>query len=492
MTRSFNNKIPESVSQITLALKKSNFEAFLVGGCVRDLLLGRKPKDWDITTNATPEDIISIFPNTFYENIFGTVGIVDENVTDETLKVVEVTPYRAESQYSDNRHPDSVTFVSELKEDLKRRDFTINAMAYDVQKEEIVDLYEGEVILKKKMIKTVGNPDQRFQEDALRILRAIRFAAELEFEVEHETAVSIIKNRELLKNISMERIRDEFTKILLSQNPKKALLLAKESKIMPYIIPELEESYDVAQNKAHSFNVFDHLVKSMQHGADKGHVLEIRLAALLHDIGKPRSKRWSEEKQDPTFYGHDVIGARMTQKILERMKFPKKIIDDVVKLVRWHMFFSDTEKITMSAVRRLIVNVGEDHIWDLMALRECDRIGTGRPKEAPYRLRKFKSMIDEALHDPISVAMLALDGKELIEAIKAHPGPRIGFILHALLEEVLEDPKLNTKEYLGNRAIKLNEMTSEELKKLGESGKEKKEAVEEEKVSEIRKKHWVE
>ena len=289
----------------------------------------------------------------------------------------------------------------------------------------------------------------------------------------------------------MERIRDELIKILMSSEPKKAFILAKELKIMTFIIPELEESYDVMQNKAHSFNVFEHLLRSMQYGAHKGHVLEVRLAALLHDIGKPRSKRRSEATGEPTFYGHDVIGARMTEKIMERLKFPRKSIDDVVRLVRWHMFFSDTEKITMSAVRRLIANVGKEHIWDLVNLRICDRVGTGRPKETPYRLRKFNAMIDEALSAPVSVGMLKIDGREVISIIKAQPSPRIGFILHALLEDVLEDPTLNTKEYLEKRAKELNKLSDAELKEAGDSGKEKKELEEGKKVKEIRKKHWV-
>jgi len=491
MTKSFKNNVPEAVSQITSTLKKANFEAFIVGGCVRDLIRGAKPKDWDITTNATPEQIIPLFSNTFYENSFGTVGIVVDNVTDETLKIVEVTPYRSESEYSDNRHPDNVVFVKDIKEDLKRRDFTINAMAYDIEEDVLIDEYEGQQALKGRLIKTVGASDTRFKEDALRMIRAIRFSAELGFEIDQETTLSIMKNRELLQKVSKERIRDEFVKIILSPNPKKALEMAKEAKVMSFIVPELEESYGVGQNKAHSFDVFEHLIRSMQHGADKGHVLEIRLAALFHDIGKPRSKRVSGEKSEPTFYGHDVIGARMTKKVMEHLKFPNKIIEDVVKLVRWHMFFSDTEKITMSAVRRLIVNVGKDHIWDLMNLRVCDRVGTGRPKESPYRLRKFKSMIDEALHDPISVSMLAVNGKDIISATESNPSPRIGFMLHALLEEVLENPALNTKEYLENRAKVLNKMTDEELKRIGDSGKEKKAEEEDKKIAEIRKKHWV-
>jgi len=487
-----NNHIPESVSQITRAMKKAGFEAFLVGGCVRDLILGRKPKDWDVTTNATPDEITALYKDTFYENIYGTVGIVNKEVTDETLKTVEATPYRIESDYSDNRRPDNVEFSKKIEDDLKRRDFTINAIAYDVEEQIILDLYEGIGDLKQGVIRTVGEPDKRFGEDGLRILRAVRLSTELNFVVNHETKESIIRNRELLNNISQERIRDEFCKVLMSPNPKKGLENMVEIGILSFIIPELEESFSIGQNQAHKYDVFEHLLRTLQHSADKGYTLELRLAALLHDIGKPRSKRWSEETKQPTFYGHDVIGARMTEKILTRLKFSNQIIEDVTKLVRWHMFFSDTEQVTLSAVRRMVANVGREHIWDLMNLRVCDRVGTGRPKENPYRLRKYKAMVEEAMVDPISVGMLKIDGKGIMEVTKSTPGPKIGFILHALLEEVLENPTLNTKEYLENKTVELFKLSVEELKKIGDSGKKKKEEEEEKLVEEIRKKHFVE
>ncbi len=491
MNKGFKNNVPEPVSQITQTLKKANFEAFLVGGCVRDMILGKKPKDWDVTTNATPEQIMALFEDSFYENDYGTVGVVDRNVTDETLSVVEVTPYRIEGTYSDKRHPDSVRFGQDIAEDLKRRDFTINALAYDVENETLIDLYEGQKDLAAGVIRTVGEADKRFGEDALRMFRAIRFSAELGFEISPETALSLIKNREALAQVSKERIRDEFIKIIMSENPKKGLELAKEGKMMSFIIPELEETYSIGQNKAHKYDVFEHLLRTLQCASDKKFGLEVRLAALFHDIGKPRSKRWSNDKNEPTFYGHDVIGGKIAKAILERLKFPNKVIDVVVKLVRWHMFFSDTEQITLSAVRRMIVNVGKDHIWDLMNVRVCDRVGTGTPKENPYRFRKYKAMIEEALHDPISVGMLKVNGKDIISITKAQPSPKIGFMLHALLEEVLENPALNTKEYLEKRVLELDQISLEELKKMAESGKEKKEKAQEEQIEEIRKKHWV-
>lgn len=483
--------IPTEVSYVTNTLKNAGFEAFLVGGCVRDLLLDRKPKDWDVTTNATPEQIIPLFPHTFYENSFGTVGIAMDEVTEDTLKVIEVTPYRLESEYSDNRHPDQVTFSKKIEDDLQRRDFAMNALAYDDASGNLIDLYNGQKDIKDKLIRTVGKPEDRFKEDGLRILRAVRFYAELGFEIEENTEKAIFENASLLNNISKERIRDEFVKIIMSPKPMDGLIVLKKLGLLPYIVPELEETIGVEQNKAHSYNVWEHLLRSLQHSADKNYPLEIRLTALFHDIAKPTTRRWSDEQNQWTFYGHEVVGSRETRKILTSLKFPAKIIEKVTMLVRWHMFFSDTEQITISAVRRMIANVGAENIWDLMNVRICDRIGTGRPKEDPYRLRKYHAMIDEAMRDPVSVAMLKIDGKKIMDVTHVTPGPKIGYTLHALLEEVLDDPKKNTEEYLENRAKELISLPEDELKALGESGKLTKEEADEEEIKKIRGKHWV-
>jgi len=295
----------------------------------------------------------------------------------------------------------------------------------------------------------------------------------------------------LLKNISKERIRDEFSKIIASDRPALGLEKARELGILKYIAPELEEGVGIKQNKAHAYDVWTHLMKSVQHGADKNYPFHVRLAALFHDIAKPATRRWSEEKKEWTFYGHEVVGSRVTKKVLENLKFSKYIVDTVTKLVRWHMFFSDTEQITLSAVRRMISNVGKENVWDLMNLRICDRIGTGRPKENPYRLRKYKAMVEEAMRDPVTVGMLAIDGSDLMQEFQMKPGPRIGYTLHALLEEVLEDPKLNSKEYLLKRAEELLKLDDAELEKIGKQGKEKKDEEEQKSIEEIRKRHWV-
>ncbi len=483
--------IPKEVSYVTEQLEKGGFEAFIVGGCVRDMILGREPRDWDITTNATPEQIISLFTKTFYENTFGTVGVVNEETEDDRLAVIEVTPYRLEGEYSDNRHPDTVIFSQKIEDDLKRRDFTMNALAYSVSKNEVIDLFDGENDLKSNLIRTVGDPVSRFKEDGLRILRAVRFSAELGFEIEAKTEKAIFENSNLLKNISMERIRDEFTKIIMSDSPMMGLLSLNKLGLLQYIVPELEKTIGVEQNRAHSYHVWEHLLRSLQGAADKKYPLDLRLAALFHDISKPESRRWGNEQNTWTFYGHEVLGARVSKKILTNLKYPTKIIEKVTKMIRWHMFFSDTEQITLSAVRRMIVNVGRENIWDLMNLRICDRIGTGRPKEDPYRLRKYHAMIEEALRDPISVGMLKIDGKRIMEVTQTTPGPKIGFILHALLEEVLEDPTKNTAENLENTAKNLINLPIEELKALGEKGKQSKDEADEEQVKRIRSSHHV-
>jgi len=483
--------IPKEISQITETLENADFEAYIVGGCVRDLLINKTPKDWDITTNAKPEDIKRLFENTFYNNDYGTVGVVNENTEEESLKVVEVTPYRIESEYSDARRPDSVEFSDSIEHDLHRRDFTINAIAYSISKGQIIDLYKGQEDLKKGIVRAVGDPDVRFSEDALRILRAIRISAELGFKIEEKTKNSIKKDAKMLEKIAKERIRDEFVRIIMSDRPMESIELTHELGVLRFIAPELEEGIGINQNQAHAFTVWEHNLRAVKHSADKKLPLEIRISALFHDIGKPVTSRWSSEKNDWTFHGHDVVGGKMTKKILERLKFSKRQIEKIVKLVRWHLFFSDTEQITLSAVRRMVRNVGEENIWDLMDVRESDRIGMGRPKANPYRLRKYKSMVEEALRDPISVKMLKIDGAKIMEVTQETPGPKIGYILHALLEEVLEDPKLNTAEGLENMAKKFAKLNENELKKLGEKGKLKKDKLEEKEIESLRDKHWV-
>jgi len=485
---SISQKIPHLVKDIAETLEKAGFEAYLVGGCVRDLLYQRLPKDWDITTNANPEQIQKLFPHTFYENSYGTVAIVTDDVSDETLKTVEVTPYRIEGDYTDNRHPESVKFAQTLDEDLQRRDFTVNAIALDIRGK-LHDPYKGQQDIKDTTIRAVGKPEDRFQEDALRMLRAVRFCAELNFNIEEKTEKAIFANSELLKNISKERIRDEFTKILMSDNPKRGLEIARKLGILKFIAPEIEVGAGMEQGGTHIYDVLEHILRDLQHTADRGWPLEVRLAALFHDIGKPPTRKQGVEKW--TFYGHEVVGARMTKKILSDLKFPKKTVDLVTKLVRWHMFFSDTELVTPSAVRRLLTNVGKENIWQLMDIRAADRIGTGRPKENPYRLRKYHAMIEEVMRDPISVGMLKTDGARIMKVTNEKPGPKLGFILRILLEEVLENPALNTEDYLDKKAIELATLSEKALVELDKKARAKANTEEQKEVEELRKKHFV-
>ena len=543
-------EIPREVSHVTSTLENAGFEAYLVGGCVRDLVIGRIPKDWDVTTNAKPDQIMGLFEKTVYENQFGTVmvfvphlsaqalvstdetqkeGVSQETLNDGEYLQIEVTPYRIEAKYTDFRHPDEVKFSEKLEDDLKRRDFTVNSLALD-SKGQVIDLFDGLKDIKDKMLRAVGNPDDRFNEDALRMLRGVRFACQLGFSVSYETTESIVRNSQLIKKISQERIRDEFIKIIMSENPGAGIAMLQRFGLLKNIIPELEEGIGCEQGGEHIYDVWNHLLHALDHAANKNFPLEIRLSALFHDIGKPRSRRniaspehtlrhshsvleeqvrfgrsedsseyvqakpdhlrVSPNKKKYTFYGHEVLSARMAKKIMERLKFKNKEIETVEKLVRNHMFFSDTELITLSAVRRIITKVGKENIWPLMDVRECDRVGM-KKKEAPYRLRKYFAMIEEALRDPISVSQLKINGEYMIKELGIKPGPRMGWILNALLEEVLDAPEKNTVEHLSQLTMSLNMLGDKELMTLGMRGKEKKEELEEEEITKLHQKHGV-
>ena len=483
-------KIPKEIIGIAEKLREKNFEAYLVGGSVRDLLRGVKPRDWDITTNATPEQIQKIFSDSFYENNFGTVG-VKTGAEDETLKIVEVTPYRVEAKYSDKRHPDKVEFAEKLEDDLKRRDFTINAIALEVQPKQrkFIDLFDGEEDLKKKIIRAVGNPDERFNEDALRMMRAVRFSSELSFTIETNTLEAIKKHSGLLKFISKERIRDEFEKIILSCAPSKGIEIMRETGLLKEFLPELLEGFGITQNLHHIYTVWEHNLKSLEHAAKKSWPFVVRMAALLHDVGKPRTKRG--DGKFSTFYGHDVVGAKMSFQILSRLKFPKEFIEKVSKLIRYHLFYYNVDEVTESSVRRLIARVGREDMEDLIRVRVCDRIGSGVPKEEPYKLRHFRFMVEKLGRDPISVGMLKINGNDIMKICSLSPSPKIGQILLILLDEVLDDPKKNTKEYLGEGAKKLCEMSDKNLVGLAKKSREKKIAIESEEVGKIKKKHYV-
>ena len=482
--------IPIEVKQVAEILENKGFEAYVVGGCTRDLMLGKTPKDWDLTTNAHPEQIQELFPEHYANNDYGTIGVKTES-EDPTLHVIEVTPYRSESKYSDARRPDSVTFGVSLEEDLKRRDFTVNALAYRISTGELVDLFEGQEDLAAKRLKTVSDPDERFAEDALRMMRAVRLAAELDFVIESETMAAILKNSQQLSRISVERITSEFIRTVNSPTPMQGIVFMEKLNLLEQFLPELRIGIGVEQGGIHMYDVYEHLLRTMQAAADKEYSLAMRLAALFHDIAKPQTRRTGGKNKMYTFFGHEVVGARMTREIMGKMKLPRELTDEVVSLVRWHMFFADPDEITLAAVRRTIARIGEHHIEDLLNLRVCDRIGMGRPKEQPFRFRKYKAMVDEALRDPISVKMLKINGDRIMEMTDEKPGKRLGYILHALLEEALDDPSKNTVEYMENRALELLKLPEGELRELAEAGKRRQAEEEAAALKDIAREHHV-
>jgi tRNA nucleotidyltransferase (CCA-adding enzyme) len=521
-------KIPQPVTNIIRKLEAAGFEAFVVGGCVRDLLMDIGPKDWDVTTNAKPEEIVKIFPDSFYENKFGTVGIKIKNqkskikITNQNAKinesqkqesiteVVEVTTYRIESKYSDKRHPDEVKFANTLEEDLSRRDFTINALALKITNQssgyEIIDLFGGQEDLKNKIIRAVGDANERFDEDALRMMRAVRFAITLTdksevkrsransgprklakktpFAIEEKTEKAIAKNAKNLRFIALERIQDELNKIMVSDYAAEGIELLRKLKLLQYIIPELEKGYGVGQNRHHIYTIYEHSILSLKNCPSEK--LEVRLATLLHDIAKPDTKRG--EGAYSTFYNHDHVGARVVEKILKRLKYSNDIIQKVRLLVDNHMFYYNVDEVGASSVRRLVRKVGLENIDDLIDLRVGDRLGSGVPKAVPYKLRHFKYMVDKISSDPLSVKMLKVDGNDLMKELKLKPGPMLGAILDVLLSEVIEDPNGNKKNILLARA---KELSKENLPKLREMAKEKIEEKKEEEDKEIKAKYWI-
>jgi poly(A) polymerase/tRNA nucleotidyltransferase (CCA-adding enzyme) len=475
--------VPEEVVAISKTLAEAEFEAYLVGGCVRDILIGREPKDWDVATDAKPTEVQKLFPESVYENDFGTVGIKTES-EDSRLKIIEVTTYRIEGKYTDQRHPDEVKFAANIEDDLSRRDFTVNAMAMNL-KGDVIDPYGGEKDIKERNLRTVGAPEERFHEDALRLMRAVRFSVELEFEIEMNTRRAIVKLAGGLEAIAKERVRDELVKILMTPNAAKGIILLEELDLLRYILPELRDGIGVGQNKHHIYTVFEHNVRALDYTARENYSLVVRMASLLHDVGKPKVK--GGDGADSTFYQHEYVGARMAVKTLDRLRFSKDFVEQVAHLVRSHMFYYDTGVISPAGVRRFVVRVGPENIDDLLKVREADRIGSGVKKAIPYRLRHLLFMIEKVKRDPLSPKMLALRGDDLMPLLKLPQSRRVGWILNALMEEVIDDPKKNDKKYLEKRAKELNKLDDAELQKLFASAREKKNEVELEMEEEIKK-----
>jgi putative nucleotidyltransferase with HDIG domain len=476
-------KMPIFITEILARLTEAGFEAYIVGGSVRDYLLGVEPKDWDITTNARPEKITELFTDSKYENRFGTVIIPIRDEGGQATDIVEITTYRSEHGYSDHRRPDEVIFEDKLENDLARRDFTINALAMDASGN-LVDEFGGEKDLKKRIIRTVGEPEDRFKEDSLRMLRAVRFATQLGFAIESKTERSISKLAGSIKFIANERIRDEIIKILASQSPAEGIIKLHELKLLNYIIPELEEGDGMTQNHHHKSTVFDHNVLSLKHCPNQA--WQVRFAALLHDIGKARTKKIINGAA--TFYNHEIVGAKMVDKILKRLRFSTDDIERIVNLVRNHMFYYNVDEVTAASVRRLIAKVGEENLSDLIDLRVADRLGSGVAKAMPYKLRHLQYMMEKVRHDPVSVKMLKINGEDLMKLLDLEPGPKIGALLDCLLSEVIEDPELNSKEYLAKRSQELVKLPLDELRAKAKEVIEQKRSAEDE---EIKKEFYV-
>lgn len=439
-------QLPEKVKEVMKKVIEANGEIFVVGGAVRDWILKTKVNDWDFATNLTPEKMKEIFPkNSFCENKFGTFSVIMGN--DE---IFEITTYRSEEGYSDKRHPDKVSWGKSLKEDLERRDFTINAMALDIEGQ-ITDLHSGIEDLNNRLIKTVGSPDDRFSEDALRMMRAIRIASQIGFLVEEKTFESIQKNAHLIKEIAGERIRDELFKILLTKKPGDGLRLLKNCGLLAEIMPELLPGVGMGQKGHHIYDVWDHELEALNNCLSKNPVT--RLACLLHDVGKPAVMR--EVNGEKTFYNHEVVGSRIAVKIGKRLRLSKNELEQLFILVRWHMFtVEDTQ--TDKAVRRFIRNVTPQYLEEMIALRRSDRLGSGA-KESSWRWELFKKRLIEVQKQPFSVKDLKVNGLDVMEILKIKPSRKVGEVLDKIFAEVEEKPELNVREIL---LKKINELKS--------------------------------
>jgi putative nucleotidyltransferase with HDIG domain len=440
-------KLPPPVKKVLDTLTAAGYQVFIVGGAVRDLLTQKPVSDWDFATDARPEAILKLFSDAFYDNRFGTVGIAEKHLGGcGDGGVVEITTFRSETGYSDCRRPDKVFWGKTIEGDLKRRDFTINAMALSA-KLKLIDPFGGQADLKAKLVRAVGDPDQRFNEDALRLLRAIRLASQLGFLIEPETLTAIVKNSPLINQISAERIRDELLKIIASPFPKEGIQLLFNAGLLDQLLPELTATRGVEQAGHHTKDVWHHSLDSLAACPSTDPI--VRLATLLHDVGKPQAKALGGKNTAITFYNHEVIGARMVKAIARRLKFSNQQTDLLWLLVRWHMFQYEP-KMTDKAIRRFIKRVGKDNINKMIMLRVGDRIGGGS-KASSWRLREFQERIKQVLYKPFEISDLKVNGHDVMKVLKLPPGPKVGAILKQLFNEVLDDAKKNDREYLLER-----------------------------------------
>ncbi len=436
-------KLPKEVLEVFNTFKKADCQIYLVGGSVRDLLLGRDVKDWDFTTDAKPEEILKLHPKGFYDNKFGTVGVPVNGI------IFEITTMRREGDYKDFRHPVDVSWTTKIKEDLGRRDFTINAMALKPDLS-LVDPFGGQKDLKVRVIRAVGDPDKRFKEDALRLIRAIRNAAVLDFEIDEKTFQAIKEDKKLLKEVAKERVRDELIKLLTSMHPYEGIVKLRETGILEFILPELEECFGIVQEGPkhdRTYDIGEHSLLTLKHTTSPDPL--VRLGALLHDIGKVKTFK-KDETGNVTFYNHEIVGANLVKEIAKRFNFSKKDTDKLYRMVRWHMFTID-ENQTDSAIRRFIKNVGVENIDDMFTLRVGDRLGGGTAKAISWRMEKYRERISQVLEKPFSITDLKVNGKDVMEILNIPPSMKVGEVLQKLFEEVQEDSSKNEREYLLKR-----------------------------------------
>lgn len=438
--------LPTSVQTILKKMKSAGFEVYIVGGAVRDLLLSKPTTDWDFATRATPEQIQQLFPDHFYDNAYGTVGVAGKYVGDAEHPdiIYEITTYRSEGLYSDHRRPDKVEWGKTIEEDLKRRDFTINAIA--LAEATYIDPFNGQTDLKNNIIRAVGDPTTRFEEDALRMMRAVRFGAQLGFAIEEKTLSAIAKHAKLITEISWERIRDEFLKILSSDHPDTGLEVLEKSGLLHHIMPELLPAKGVMQAHHHIYDVWNHTLHAVRECPSRDPI--VRFAVLLHDIAKPQTAKQIDG--GVTFYNHEVTGSRVAKSIATRFKLSKKDIQRIFTLVRWHMFVYNSN-VTDAYIRRFTRRVGPENIEDMIALRIADRLGSGA-KRTSWRLEEMQARVKEQLKKPFTMRDMVIDGKDIMKELKLKPGPKVGAILKDLFKDILENPEHNAKEYLLEKA----------------------------------------
>jgi poly(A) polymerase/tRNA nucleotidyltransferase (CCA-adding enzyme) len=439
------NRIPKGALAVAKRIEEAGGRACLVGGSIRDLLLGGAAKDWDLATDLNPERVRTLFPRSVEVGIrFGTVLVLEQDGS------YEVTTFRKDGLYSDARHPDTVSFSKSLEEDLSRRDFTINALAFCLRDRRLIDPHSGREDLKNRLVRCVGRAEERFREDALRLLRCVRIAGQLGFAIEVETYAALVRSAEMLDHVAAERIRQEFDRILTQPRPSVSLERLHETGLLDRFLPELASCYGVHQNPFHAFDVFYHSLSSVDQAPSENRI--VRLAALFHDLGKVYTRRVIDGRV--TFYNHQLRSAQQADAILRRLRYPNEERERAVHLVRQHMFHYSSEW-TDAAVRRFVRTVGRDHLDDLFATRHADSLGNGLRKSASSKeldelRRRIQLLLDK--ETALSVRDLAVNGNDLKQELGLAEGPAIGRVLDALLEEVLEDPQRNDHEVLMQRA----------------------------------------